>query len=130
MLCIIVARLLSVDLNLMNTSDPEIKAQLDYMVKNSGISSTGGVFYDKDSKDLGVHTQVGYVLGNNYQPALSYTLLKTDGGDKTQVINVADSKYIHGHSVKWQTDFTTLVSDVGSNSTTSYMGRTQIQFAF
>lgn len=62
-------------------------------------------------KGQGFNTQVGYVLDNNFEPALRFTKIWADratleGANDQNQYTAALSKYIDGHKIKVQTDLT------------------------
>lgn len=62
-------------------------------------------------KGQGVNTQIGYLLENNFEPALRFTKIWADretleGVNDQNQYTAALSKYIDGHKIKVQTDLT------------------------
>ena len=83
----------------------------------------------------GLTVQAGYLLENNLEPALRYTTItpeKESNRDLQEMITLGLSKYIVGHSLKIQTDFS-LINETNqfSNETSQeYMFRFQVEMAF
>lgn len=114
------------------------RAGADFIVKNEGLSLSGGVYASEAGPDvgdlsyqgLGTYAQVGYVLAKVWQPALRYALLSQEGGDKSQEVAAGLSLYNFGHGFKWQSDVAMLLEDVGGTSTSDLRARTQLQLSF
>jgi hypothetical protein len=120
------------------TDNATARVGADFIVKNEGLSVTGGVYAAEDGPDvgdlsytgLGAYAQVGYVLAKVWQPALRYALLSLDGGDKKHEVAAGLSLYNFGHGFKWQSDVALLADDVGGTSTSDIRARTQLQLTF
>jgi hypothetical protein len=130
-----------VDLDADDDDTSSLKAELDYLVKVEGFSSTGGLyvssaqsgtgFGDRAFEALGMHLQLGYVIGELVQPVARYSLVAPDGGDNdTHEILGGLGFYFWGHEVKWQTDGGALLSEAPGGTATDYRVRTQLQLAF
>jgi hypothetical protein len=110
----------------------------DFVVKNEGLSATGGVYLKQSGADagdlsyegMGTYVQLGYVIDKRWQPAVRYALLAADGGDKQHEVSAAFSSYNFSHGLKWQTDVSLLSSDIGGTTTNDYRARTQLQLSF
>jgi phosphate-selective porin OprO/OprP len=108
----------------------------DYILKYKGWSIMGefahrettdkiSEVYDSEGVQIGrfytgmaVNQQVGYVFKNNYGIAARYTYLQPDA-DVANIQNaytLSFSKYLSGHKLKVQTDFSYMQVDNGSNS--------------
>lgn len=83
----------------------------------------------------GLTVQAGYLLKNNLEPAIRYTTITPDlesGRDLQEMYTLGLSRYIVGHSLKVQTDFS-LIRDTDqytSDITEEYLWRFQIEMAF
>ncbi len=91
------------------------KAQLDYMVKVNGLSSTGGVyamteqrglkpFSDQELEFVGFHLQGGYMVTPTAQVAARYAMIShdSDAARDQQEITIGGSYYGYGHDGKLQ----------------------------
>ena len=94
----------------------------------------------------GLTVQAGYLLGNNLEPAVRFTSISPDlesdqstksDRDLQEMITFGLSKYIVGHSLKIQTDFSLLNStdqleddELNSGTSQEYMFRFQVEMAF
>ena len=125
----------------LDTDDDGAKATMgeaDYVVKVKGISTTGGVYFrrdtvaDVDADTLGFHVQAGYLLQNKYQPVVRFAMVDPDGDDNNaQEITGGMSVYPFAHNFKWQTDVSALIAQVaGADSTTDVRVRTQLQLSW
>jgi hypothetical protein len=119
--------------------DSSVRAELDYIVKAQGFSTTGGIyaatvqddtrFVDQTYAATGFHVQAGYVIGDTYQPAVRYALIVPDEGDELHELRVGFSIYAFSHKFKWQTDAGVLAA--GSLATDQVVqARSQLQLAF
>lgn len=130
--------------------DSAIRAQLDYMVKAEGFSSTGGVYYattrdpsedpnttnfgEQTGDILGFHIQAGYLVNNMHQIAGRFAMLVdqkegSDGDDQMEVA-AAYSLYLGKHGLKWQTDVSLIARGADSSLSDRVLGRTQLQLSF
>jgi hypothetical protein len=128
---------LMADLKLFDDTTSGMFAQLDYVVKAHGFSTTGGVYVstlqdgealaDQSLSKTGFHVQAGYLIGKRYQPVLRYAKVMPDGGEETQEIAAGLSMYFYKHNVKWQTDFALLQT---GDADAHQVVRSQLQFYF
>ena len=89
----------------------------------------------------GITVQAGYLLKNNLEPAIRYTTISPElltgnladqSEDLQEMYTLGLSRYIVGHSLKVQTDFS-LIRDTDqytSDITEEYLWRFQIEMAF
>lgn len=117
------------------------RAQADFIVKNNGLSATGG-FYVATAQDgsapsdqsyaaMGFHVQAGYLLQQKYQPVVRFAMVNPDGGDNnTMEATGGISVYSHKHGFKWQTDVGALIGQTAGDSTNDILVRTQLQLSF
>ena len=116
-----------------------VRAELDYIVKASGLSSTGGVyvataqdgegFADQAYDAVGFHLQAGYMLTDTHQLVGRYAMISPDGADSLQEVTLGYSMYQFKHNFKWQTDASALVADGGALGDALRV-RTQLQLSF
>lgn len=116
-----------------------VRAELDYIVKVNGLSSTGGVyvataqdgagFADQSYNAVGFHLQAGYMLTGTHQLVGRYAMISPDGADSQQEVTLGYSLYQFKHSFKWQTDASALVAD-GAAFGDALQVRTQLQLSF
>lgn len=127
-----------------------IRAELDYIVKSEGFSSTGGVYFatTRDPEEnpdttnfgeqtpdlLGFHLQAGYLVNNMHQVAGRFAMIvdQKDGsesGDQMEVTAVY-SLYLGKHGLKWQTDVSLLASGADSSLGDRVQARSQLQLSF
>lgn len=129
------------DLDADDDDASSLKAELDYIVKVEGFSSTGAVyvssaqsgpgFSDRALEALGLHLQLGYVIGELVQPVARYSLVAPDGADNdSHEILGGVGFYFWGHDVKWQTDGGALLTEAPGGTAKDYRVRTQLQLAF
>ena len=89
--------------------------ELDYIVKVNGLSSTGGVYFqrkqegvktfsDRESAALGFHVQAGYMLSKHLQAVGRFALVddQLDDAKDQQEITVGGGYYGFGHDAKVQ----------------------------
>ncbi len=96
------------------------KVQLDYIVKVSGFSTTGGVygmssqqgpktFSDQGLSHVGFHVQAGYLATPSVQVAARYALVdvqtdfESSSAVDTQELGLGASYFVKGHDAKFQT---------------------------
>jgi hypothetical protein len=125
------------DLKLVDDSSSGTFAQLDYVVKAHGFSTTGGVYVstlqdgeglaDQSLSKTGFHIQAGYLIGKRYQPVVRYAKVMPDGGQDIQEIAAGFSMYFYKHNVKWQNDFALLQT---GDADADQVVRSQLQFYF
>lgn len=94
-----------------NTSSQ--KAELDYVVKAQGLSTTGGVYAmtaqdgedvtDQTASFVGFHVQAGYMLTEHWQASARYALVdaRLEGVDGQQEISVGGNFFAFGHDAKF-----------------------------
>lgn len=95
------------------------KVELDFIVKNNGLSASGGfygmssqqgpkTFSDQGLSHVGFHLQAGYMATKNWQGAARFALVdvQTDFESATsadqQEIGVGGNYFVHGHDAKFQ----------------------------
>ncbi len=138
--------------------DSNIRAELDLVAKVSGFATTAAVymstaqdgdgFADQSYAAMGAHLQASYMINKTIQPVVRYATLMPEGDDNDiHEIVAGVSAYFWGHKIKWQTDFTMLLSEQESDGAGSgvrasdgtprrghmrkdYLVRTQVQLAF
>ncbi len=89
------------------------KVELDYVVKASGFSTTGGfygmssqtgikTFSDQELSHVGLHLQAGYMVTPTVQASARYALVdaKLDATKDQQEISVGSNYYAFGHDAK------------------------------
>jgi hypothetical protein len=88
------------------------KLQLDYIFKHEGFSTTGGVFVmsdqtgtkplaDQELSFVGFHVQGGFMLTENWQPVVRYSLVHAQLAETDdQEVAVGASYYAFGHDAK------------------------------
>lgn len=129
------------DLDADDDDASSLKAEVDYIVKVEGFSSTGAVyvssaqsgpgFSDRAFEALGLHLQIGYVIGELVQPVARYSLVAPDGADNdSHEVLGGIGFYFWGHEVKWQTDGGALLTEAAGGTAKDYRVRTQLQLAF
>jgi hypothetical protein len=129
------------DFDADNSNDGNVRAELDYMLKVHGFSSTGGFylataqddksFLDQSYAGLGWHVQAGYVIKGVVQPVVRYGAFMPDGGDNDQQELMGGlAVYFFGHNLKWQTDGGALINQSADGNLGSGLVRTQLQLAF
>jgi len=129
------------DLDLDDSGDGSMVAELDYAVKAEGFSTTGGYYMtmeeDADGQLEGTlsgfHAQAGYVIADQYQPVVRFTMLDPEGDDNnTQKITAGMNLYFKGHNLKWQTDVGIVMYEApeGEEVDNDVIVRSQLQLAF
>ncbi len=83
----------------------------------------------------GIAVQAGYLMENNLEPAVRFTMItpeKESLRDIQEMITFGLSKYIVGHSLKIQTDFSLIneTNQFTDDSSQEYMFRFQVEMAF
>lgn len=89
----------------------------------------------------GLTVQAGYLLKNNLEPAIRYTSIAPElltgniagqSRDLQEMITFGLSRYVVGHSLKIQTDFSIIneTDQVTEESSKEYMFRFQVEMAF
>mgnify|MGYP001389791875 CR=1 FL=1 len=115
----------------VNSEDPELVAGVDYILKVKGFSNTGHFFRNMESKVNMYATQAGYLVAKRYQPVVRFAQI--DDGDnesKQTELTGGFSVYFYGHKMKFQTDFSMLSTEIGSESVDESRLRAQFQLAF
>ncbi len=65
---------------------------------------------------MGLHGQLSYAISGKYVPAVRFTMIDPDGDDNnTMVIEGGFSYMLSGHDLKWQTQFSMHMPEVGDN---------------
>lgn len=131
---------LQMDFDFDDDKSSMVRGELDYAMKVSGFSTTGGVylatastdaFSDQDFAAWGFHVQAGYTIAKQYQPVLRYALLNPDGPDNSiQELTAGVSWYVFGHGFKIQADGTVFLQDDPTGMQKNYRARIQLQMAF
>ena len=118
-----------------------VRSELDYAIKASGLSSTGGVYVstaqdgarmaNQSFDALGFHLQAGYVVAKRYGVAARYAHILPRGEARAdqQELSAAFSLYEFSHNFKWQTDVSAL-SGNGGDLGDNLRLRTQVQLSF
>jgi len=90
--------------------------------------------YDAEDVEIGtyytgsaINVQAGYMFPSNVEIALRYTDVKADTSNDEQQYTIGLNKYIVGHKLKIQTDFTFINRDGKQNTS---LWRTQVDFHF
>jgi hypothetical protein len=83
----------------------------------------------------GFNIQAGYLLPNNLEPAIRYTSISPEtisGRDLQEMLTFGLSRYIRGHSLKVQTDFSiiTETDQISLEENKEFMFRFQVEMAF
>ncbi|MCB0707307.1 MAG: hypothetical protein KDC34_18450, partial [Saprospiraceae bacterium] len=106
----------------------------EYAIRDT--ESHNPVVFDKAGNEIGtyytgsgVNVQAGYMFDSNWELAARYTALFPDMevAENEDVYTIAISKYIVGHKLKVQTDFSYFDR---ATSLDSFMWRTQAEFHF
>ena len=114
---------------------------LDFVAKAYGLSATGGLFLasvqretfsDQRFARLGVYSQVGYVIAEQFEPALRYALVAPSGeADDVHEFTASLNLYSFGHAVEWKVDGSILRSETSvTNWNTDSRLRVQFQLSF
>lgn len=102
--------LMNMDLDDDDSSDSAMMAELDFILKIAGFSTSGAVYYAKTDGEtatastdqtrmlsgkairdgLGFHAQAGYMIAKKYQPVIRYSMVMYDEG-KTMVVTGQDN---------------------------------------
>jgi hypothetical protein len=118
-----------------------VRAEVDYILKAHGFSTTGafylgsdqdgGGFQDQAYSGIGAHLQAGWVFDDFIQPALRWGFVNPDGDDNdTHELLGGLALYFFGHGVKWQTDGGALLRQDPAGDLADWLVRTQVQLAF
>jgi len=110
---------------------------VDFVVKQDGMSATGGVYADLQGADfgnlsyagVGAYAQAGYMLDDKKQVALRYASVTEEGGNNQQEVSGAYSFYKFSHGLKWQSDVSYLHRDDGAKRQDIRV-RSQVQLSF
>jgi hypothetical protein len=135
--------LINLDIDEDDTDDQGLMGEVDFMVKLHGLTAAGEFFYSKGEgestldgklvgKQWGFRAQLGYLILGKYQPVARYAMVKNNDTKSTESeIATGFSIYPHKHNFKWQSDVAikSRKSD-GTDATTEYLIRSQIQVAF
>jgi phosphate-selective porin OprO/OprP len=95
------------------------------------VEDTGGSIINNYYTGTGLNVQAGYLLKNNLEPSIRVTTITPElesGRDLQEMITFGLSKYIKGHSLKVQTDFSILTETNQVDKT--LMFRFQVEMAF
>jgi hypothetical protein len=129
-----------VDLD-QNEDNSETKGEIDAVIKFHGLSLVGETLVsyaetdsspsDRRFQAWGFRTQAGYVIAGRYQPAVRYAFVDPSGEDNNlHEIQGAFSVYLHGHSLKWQTDASVILSEDPAGARQDMRIRTQVGFVY
>lgn len=129
------------DLNFSGTKNTGIQSEIDFIGKFRHLSTSAAVYYQNltvaegllagDQHNYGFDWQVGYLIGNLFEPAIRYAAVwEADGGNDDEAFAIAGSFYFVGHYLKWQTDYTNIRIEDQLGGTRSNRFRSQFQFAF
>lgn len=99
------------------------------------IADAGGSVINNYYTGTGINVQAGYLLKNNLEPSIRVTSITPElesGQDLQEMITFGLSKYIKGHSLKVQTDFSILkeTNQVSLSEDKTLMFRFQVEMAF
>lgn len=99
------------------------------------ITDVDGEFINNYYTGSGLTVQAGYLLENNLEPAFRWTSIEPEpesGRDLIDMYTIGLSKYIKGHSLKVQTDFSfiTETDQVTLEENNEVMFRFQVEMAF
>lgn len=99
------------------------------------ITDVDGDFINNYYTGSGLTVQAGYLLENNLEPAFRWTSIEPElesGRDLIDMYTIGLSKYIKGHSLKVQTDFSfiTETDQVTLEENNEVMFRFQVEMAF
>ena len=99
------------------------------------IEDTDGSILNNYYTGTGITVQAGYLLKNNLEPAIRYTSILPElssGRNLQKMMTFGLSRYVVGHSLKIQTDFSILTeTDQSSNEENQdYLFRFQVEIAF
>lgn len=120
----------------------QIVSELDFILKASGFSLNGAFFLDFDLGDeaagggmdkLGFHAQASYYLaGPHLLPAIRFASVMPDddASPTTREATLGIGYLPRKHNLKWQTDATMLMTELGDASSTDWLVRTEVQLAF
>ncbi len=129
------------DFDADNNDASDWRAQIDWIIKSKGLSTSGGIYVasqqdgssvvDRDVSALGAHLQASKFLSNTVAPSIRYSIIKPDGADNDEhSFTGGISVFWHQHLLKWQTDITAILAETSGNNTTDILARTQLQLFF
>jgi hypothetical protein len=129
------------ELDAGDEGDSNVRAELDYVFKLRGFSSTGaayvatrsaGDFADQAYDAWGLHAQLGYLIAGLFQPELRYALIDPEGDDdRTHRFLGGLAFFFIGHNVKLQIDGGgQLRESPDVDWLKDYLMRAQVQLAF
>jgi phosphate-selective porin OprO and OprP len=124
-----------------NNDAGEIRSEFDYIFKAYGFSASGGfyvasvqdgdAFSDQTYDKLGVHAQLGYVIGEMVQPVFRYGVINPEGAKNyEQEIFGGISVYFARHNLKWQTEAGSKLYKDGDEDSSDVIVATQLQLGF
>ena len=110
----------------------------EYASKNMDgdrISNEDGDIINNYYTGNGLNVQAGYLLMNNLEPSIRYTTISPDKDserDLQEMLTFGLSRYIRGHSLKIQTDFSiiTETDQISLEEDKEFMFRFQVEMAF
>ena len=111
-----------------------------YEIIQTANSTTYNIFNNYYT-GTGLTVQAGYLLKNNLEPAIRYTTIAPElltgdianqSRDLQEMITFGLSRYVVGHSLKIQTDFSIIneTDQLTEESSKEYMFRFQVEMAF
>ena len=111
-----------------------------YEIIQTSNSTTYNIFNNYYT-GTGLTVQAGYLLKNNLEPAIRYTTIAPElltgdianqSRDLQEMITFGLSRYVVGHSLKIQTDFSIIneTNQLTEESSKEYMFRFQVEMAF
>ena len=110
----------------------------EYASKNMDgdrISNEDGDIINNYYTGNGLNIQAGYLLNNNLEPSIRFTTISPELSserDLQEMLTFGLSRYIRGHSLKIQTDFS-IITETDQNSREEdkeFMFRFQVEMAF
>lgn len=118
-----------------------ICATSDGVVKYHGFSSNAAVyicsrqagttFRDREYEAVGGSFEAGYMVTPRFEPVARYTVIDPKHvNNDTHMLTAGLNTYFYGHALKWQNDLGLLVLPRPTQTTTSYLIESQLQFVF
>jgi len=81
-----------------------------------------------------LRAQASYLINKKYQPVVGFSMFNPEtvsaATPSETAVTGGFSWYFQKHKLKWQTDFTAMITDDGTNSATDMIVRSQLQLAF
>ena len=124
-----------------NDGSSQMQAQVDGVLKWRGLSvntalysawvQPDGPVTDQQFDRMGFHLQFGYMLSEHVQPAVRGAVVAPKGADNDiQELALALNILLHGHKLKWQSDFTATNTDDILAARTRFLLRSQLQWSW